>query len=69
MEICATVKSIKYLFKYVYKEHDCADIKLEQRVQEGTAATQATLEWDGIKTYFDKRYLSALETAWSLFQF
>ena len=25
LESCASVKSVKYLFKYVYKGHDCAN--------------------------------------------
>ncbi|CAF4684145.1 unnamed protein product, partial [Rotaria sp. Silwood2] len=56
VEICATVKSIKYLFKYVYKGHDCANIKLQRPVQEDTAAAQGTLEWDEIKAHLDARY-------------
>lgn len=28
VEICASVHSVKYLHKYVYKGHDCANIKV-----------------------------------------
>ncbi len=28
IEACATVKSVKYLFKYVYKGHDCANMEM-----------------------------------------
>ena len=28
VEICSSVKSIKYLFKYVYKRYDCATLEL-----------------------------------------
>ncbi|CAF4101599.1 unnamed protein product [Rotaria sordida] len=56
VEICATVKSIKYLFKYIFKEHDCTNIKLQRPVQEGAAAAQGTLEWDEIKEHLDARY-------------
>ncbi|CAF3519677.1 unnamed protein product [Rotaria sp. Silwood1] len=69
VEICATVKSIKYLFKYIYKGHDCANIKLQRPVQEGAAVAQATLEWDEIKAHLDARYVSAPEAAWRLFEF
>ena len=68
VEVCATVKSIKYLFKYIYKGHDCANIKLERPVQEGASA-QRTLEWDEIKTHLDARYVSAPEASWRLFEF
>ncbi|CAF4691815.1 unnamed protein product [Rotaria sp. Silwood1] len=69
VEICATVKSIKYLFKYIYKGHDCANIKLQRQIQEGAAAAQETLEWDEIKAHLDARYVSAPEAAWRLFEF
>ncbi|CAF1342434.1 unnamed protein product [Rotaria sordida] len=44
VKICATVKSIKYLFKYIYKGHDCTNIKLQQPVQEDAAAAHGTLK-------------------------
>ena len=28
LELCSTVKSVKYLFKYIYKGYDCANIEL-----------------------------------------
>ncbi|XP_014769406.1 uncharacterized protein LOC106868590 [Octopus bimaculoides] len=28
VEICSSVKSIKYIFKYVYKGHDCASVEV-----------------------------------------
>ncbi|CAF1123354.1 unnamed protein product [Rotaria magnacalcarata] len=60
VEACATVKSIKYLFKYVYKGRNCANIKLKPVVKD--AATFAkTLEWDEIKAHLDARYISAPE--------
>ncbi len=27
VEICSSIKAVKYLFKYIYKGHDCADIE------------------------------------------
>ena len=54
IEICVSVKSIKYLFKYVYKGHDCASV---------------TIERDTIKQYLDARYLCAPEAAHRLFGF
>ncbi len=68
VEVCATVKSIKYLFKYVYKGHDCANIKLERPVPEKMALSK-TLEWDEIKAHLDARYVSAPEAVWRLFEF
>jgi len=68
VEICATVKSIKSLFKYIYKGHDCANIKLERPVREGATA-QGTLELDEIKADLDARYMSAPEAVWKLSEF
>ena len=28
VEICSSISAIKYLFKYVYKGHDCAIVQL-----------------------------------------
>jgi hypothetical protein len=28
LELCSTVKSVKYLYKYMYKGYDCANIEL-----------------------------------------
>uniref|UniRef100_UPI00358EA589 uncharacterized protein n=1 Tax=Myxine glutinosa TaxID=7769 RepID=UPI00358EA589 len=60
IEVCASIKSIKYLFKYVYKGHDCASIEIRER---------GRVEVDEIKTYLDCRYVSAPEAAWRLMEF
>jgi hypothetical protein len=57
VESCASVKSVKYLFKYVYKGHDCANIAL---------AEHGTLQHNEIQTFMDSRYVSAPEAAWRL---
>ncbi|XP_021967368.1 uncharacterized protein LOC110862486 [Folsomia candida] len=54
VEICASIRSVKYLFKYAYKGHDCA--KVELRIDE-------------IKTHVDSRYVSPPEAAWRIFRF
>uniref|UniRef100_UPI00358F807C uncharacterized protein n=1 Tax=Myxine glutinosa TaxID=7769 RepID=UPI00358F807C len=55
IEVCASIKSIKYLFQYVYKGHDCASIEIRDC---------GRVEVDKIKTYLDCRYVSAPEAAW-----
>ena len=42
------VKSVKYLFKYVYKGHDCASIKMIQN-------SDMTLDHDEILMHIDAR--------------
>jgi len=59
VESCASVQSVKYLFKYIYKGHDCANIEIAEGV----------LNHDEIKTFMDSRYVSAPEAAWRLFGF
>ena len=67
-EVCAAVKSIKYLFKYVYKGHDCANVNLERSVPDEVTSSKP-LEWDEIKAHLNARYVSALEAVWRLFEF
>ena len=50
---------MKYLFKYVYKGHDCANLVIQENA----------LIHDEIKTFMDSRYVSAPEAAWRLFGF
>ena len=48
VEICSSITAIKYLFKYVYKGHDCATIEIIN---------------DEINLYLDARYISASEAS------
>ena len=59
VEACTTVKSVKYLFKYIYKGHDCATLAV-------TSADQ--LNHDEVSAFVDTRYLSAPEGCWRLFE-
>ena len=60
VEICASVKSVKYLFKYVYKGHDRANVELQQPAHD---------EYDEISQFLDARYVSPPEAVWRLFEF
>ncbi|XP_030060875.1 uncharacterized protein LOC115471313 [Microcaecilia unicolor] len=57
VEVCASIKSVKYLFKYVYKGHDCANVVITEH---------KTQQHDEIKTFTDSRYVTAPEAAWRL---
>ena len=46
LEACMSIKSVKYLFKYVYKGHDCIDLELAEKYNH-----------DEIKTFLDARYV------------
>ena len=53
VEFCASVKAVKYLFKYVLKGHDEATLSVR---------TRETL--NEIKEYIHGRYVCAIEAAW-----
>jgi len=55
VEISASVKSVKYIHKYIYKGHDRAT------VQVGNV--------DEIQEYIDGRYIGPVEACWHLFEF
>jgi hypothetical protein len=56
LESIASIKAIKYIYKYVYKGHD------RITMQFGTCN-------DEVKQYLDARYVSACESIWRLFHF
>ena len=53
-----SVKSVKYLYKYVYKGHDCARIEFDK-----------VYNHDEIKMFVDAKCVSATEATWILFEF
>lgn len=59
MEICTSVSSIKYIFKYVYKGQDrmIANVKLHSGVI------------NEIENYLDCRYISSTEACWRIFNY
>ena len=60
VEACTTVKSVKYLFKYVYKGHDCANIEIR---------SEGYVDIDEVSTFLDARYVSAPEAFWRLSEY
>src|SRR5581483_4099333 len=56
VEICSSIKSIKYLYKYIYKGQDRVLISIVN-------------PQDEIKKYINARYVSASEAIWRLFNF
>ncbi|GBL89568.1 hypothetical protein AVEN_87896-1 [Araneus ventricosus] len=59
VEVCASIKSVKYLYKHVYKGHD-ASIRFEN---------ENTLDHDEILSFLDGRYVSAPAAMWRLNEF
>jgi hypothetical protein len=60
VEACTSIKSVKYLFKYIYKGHDCANVQV---------TTTNELTHDEITTFLDTRYVSAPEGIWRLSEY
>ncbi len=77
MEICSSISTVKYLYKYVYKGPDCAIAIVERRAdtlgqESNVQAVVTNGEWqnhDEIKAYLERRYVSTSETSWRLFSF
>ncbi|KAD4178348.1 hypothetical protein E3N88_26939 [Mikania micrantha] len=61
VEVCSSIKSVKYLFKYVYKGHDKQVIQIDQKDQHVVI--------NEIKRFQDARYVSPPETMWRIFSF
>ncbi|TKR59316.1 hypothetical protein L596_029006 [Steinernema carpocapsae] len=72
VEVCTSIKCVKYLFKYVYKGHDKANLfvietnAVEQQPQQ---QIPVVLDHDEIKNYTDARYVGAPEAAWRILKY
>jgi hypothetical protein len=61
IEVCSSIKAVKYLFKYIYKGHDRASFVIE------AAENNAVI--DEIREYRDARFISPLEAVWRIYSF
>lgn len=62
VEICASVKAVKYIHKYIYKGHDLCTVQVGQ---DGNANPVI----DEINEYIDGRYIGPVEACWHIFEF
>lgn len=62
VEASFSVKSIKYIYKYIFKGFDCANVVV---TSEGTSE----LQLDEVSNFVNCRYLSAPEAMWRLLEF
>ena len=67
VEIATSIKSFKYLYKYIYKGGDKAEFKL-RTIKENEEAV-SFLDSDEVKDFQDARYLSSHESCWRMFGF
>lgn len=61
VEICASVHSVKYLHKYIYKGHDCANLQV--------TVDQTSVNHDEVTTYLNTRYVGSCEAAYRIFSY
>ncbi|XP_074293093.1 uncharacterized protein LOC141620007 [Silene latifolia] len=61
VEICSTIKAVKYMYKYVYKGHD--------RVSFAVTDPRERSSFDEITAYQSARWISPPESAWRIFGF
>lgn len=66
VEVAAGIKCVKYLFKYIYKGYDCADIKI---TTSSTDANVQSMQYNEINQWVNSRYVSAPEAVHRLFEF
>jgi hypothetical protein len=71
VEVCTSVATVKYLYKYVYKGNDHAhvDVGLVDVVAPDGAAPAQPHMRDEIKIYQDGRYVSVSEASHRLYGF
>lgn len=62
VEICTSLKAVKYIYKYIYKGFDCANIGI-------TSEGDRQLQHNEITNYIDARYLSSPKAMWRLLEF
>ncbi|XP_021722674.1 uncharacterized protein LOC110690153 [Chenopodium quinoa] len=60
VEVCSTIKAVKYLYKYVYKVHD--------RISYNVVSSNSEVV-DEIKQYQSGRWVSPCEAAWRIFSY
>lgn len=63
VEVCSSIKSVKYLYKYVYKGHDCSSFAVQNSDE------NEPIEANEIKQYRKARCITAIEAVYRLYRF
>ncbi|XP_062217825.1 uncharacterized protein LOC133918083 [Phragmites australis] len=61
VEVCSSIKAVKYLFKYIYKGHDRASVTVNEADSNGNI--------DEIRQYRDARWVTPPEALWRIYGF
>ncbi len=67
IEVCNNIHAVKYLFKYIYKGHDCAIVEISCHSE--NAIEGNLVKANEIKKYLDCRYVFTSEAMWRIFKF
>lgn len=62
VEVCTTVKSVKYIYKYVYKGYDSATIEIGDE-------SNAINAIDEITNFVSGRYVGSTEAMWRIYKY
>ena len=65
IEVCSTLMSVKYLYKYLTKGNDTATF----RVVTSDNVNQTQLNYDEIEQFIHTRYITPPEAVWMIFDF
>src|SRR5277367_1607241 len=61
VEVCTSLRAVKYIYKYIYKGFDCANLAI-------TAGQNPEIRHNEVANYIDARYVSAPEAMWRLLE-
>lgn len=64
VEVCSSVKSIKYIYKYIYKGYDCATLRFSKVNNEADE-----LVYNEVDNYLNGRYVGSVEAAWRICEY
>ncbi|XP_071933437.1 uncharacterized protein [Coffea arabica] len=69
VEICSTVKAVKYMYKYIYKGHDKIHFVLNSQDSNELNSDGHVSAIDEIKDYQSARWVCAVESIWRIYRF
>eukprot|EP00794_Sanderia_malayensis_P012595 gene12595-biopygen10032 len=67
VEVCTTVKSVKYIFKYIHKGNDMAHVEIREGHEE--ANSRQDIVHDEIRQYLNSRYVGPHQAVYKLMQY
>eukprot|EP00794_Sanderia_malayensis_P002293 gene2293-biopygen2036 len=67
VEVCTTVKSVKYIFKYIHKGNDMAHVEIREGREEANA--RQDIVHDEIRQYLNSRYVGPHQAVYKLMQY